>query len=285
MDPASLVQPYGRFIQTKNGRVYLEEFGPEDGIALVMVHGLGGSTFSFRQNAAAFAAAGYRVLVLDLPGFGLSEKGISPDYSHPAQAETLRAVMDSAGVGQAVLLGHSMGANIILHFAKRYPERTLAIVTAAGAPMFKTGRKIQSLFLHFAPLARAGRVALRHLVNRERVRGLLGRAVANSATVSEAMVDGYYVRLTTGDWSSALIAMMVAYPGNKLDLDLTAITMPMLLIAGGKDRWVPLSQTLEWASGLPTVRCEVMIGAGHLLMDECPGEFNRLVLDFLASIQ
>jgi len=98
------------------------------------------------------------------------------------------------------------------------------------------------------------------------------------------MVDGYYLRLTTGDWNSALIAMIVAYPSNTLDLDLTAIPMSMLLIAGDKDGWVPLSQTLEWASGLPNVRCEVIVEAGHLLMEECPGKFNRLVLDFLASI-
>jgi len=284
VDPASLVNSYGRFLETENGLIYVEERGPENGTPLVLVHGFGGSTFSFRLNDAVFAAAGYRVLSLDLPGFGLSEKGTEPDYTHPAQAETLRAVMDLSGLDRAVFVCHSMGANVVLHFAHRYPERTMAIVTVAGAPVFETGGRIQSFFLRYPPIERAGKVALSRLVDSGRVRGLLESAVADPVTVDDTMVNGYYLRLTAGDWSSALVAMTVARPGNTLDFDIADVTVPMLLIAGAEDQWVPPSQSLNWASGLPNAQCEVMPEAGHLPMEERPSEFNRLVLDFLASV-
>lgn len=284
VDPASLVSPYGRFFDTENGRIYVEEIGPEDGMALVLVHGFNGSTFSFRENSTAFAGAGYRVLAVDLPGFGLSEKGTQPDYRHPAQAETLRAVMDLAGLEQAVFVSHSMGANVVFHFARRYPERTLGIVAAAGAPVFETEWQVQSFFLSYPPLVRAGRVALSRLVDSGRVRSLLESAVADPATVTDTMVEGYYLRLTTGEWNSALMAMTRARPGNTLDFDMADITVPMLLVAGAEDEWVSASQSVEWASGLPNVRCEVMAEAGHLPMEERPSEFNHLVLDFLVTV-
>jgi pimeloyl-ACP methyl ester carboxylesterase len=285
VDPAYLVRPYGRFLETENGRIYVEELGPEEGTALVLVHGFGGSTFLFRENADAFAAAGYRVVALDLPGFGLSEKGTGPDYRHSAQAETLGAVMDLVGLDRAIFVGHSMGANVVFHFAQRYPERTVAIVTVAGAPIFRTEWQVQSFFLRYPPFDRAGRVALSHLVNAGRVRDLLESAVADTGTVTDTMVDGYYYRLTSGEWTSALMAMTVARPKNTLDFDLADISVPMLLVAGAEDGWVPLSQSVEWGSGLPNARSELMMEVGHLPMEERPPEFNQLVLDFLDSIE
>jgi len=284
VDRESLMTSYGRFLDTPDGRIYVEEMGPGDGTAIVLVHGLGGSTFSFRTNAVSFAEAGYRVLALDLPGFGLSEKGTQPDYTHPAQAEMLKTVMDLSGLDRAVLVGHSMGANVVLHFAHRYPERTLAVVTVSGAPVFDTEWRFQSFFLRYPPFERAGRVALSRLVDSGRVRGLLESAVADPATVTDAMVDGYYFRLTAGEWTSALIDMTIARPGNTLDFDVTDIAVPMLLIAGAEDGWVPQSQSVDWASGLSNARAEVMSEAGHLAMEERPSEFNHLVLDFLSTV-
>jgi 2-hydroxy-6-oxonona-2,4-dienedioate hydrolase len=282
VDP--LVNSYGRFLDTGNGRVYMEELGPKDGTAVVLVHGFAGSTFSFRGNGAVLAKAGFRVLALDLPGFGLSEKGTRPDYCHAAQAETIREVMDLNGLHRAVFVGHSTGANVVLHLAQRHPGRTLAIVTVAGAPVFEREWRIQSFLLRCPLLASAGRVALSRLTTPARVRKLLERAVANSATVTDVMVDGYYSRLTRGKWESAMIAVTLARPRNKLDVHPSNITVPVLLVAGAQDRWVPTSQSVGWASGLSNAWSEIMPEVGHLPMEEHPSDFNSLVLHLLANI-
>jgi hypothetical protein len=101
--PEELVSEYGRFVDIDGARIYVEERNPESTQGtIVFIHGLGGSTFSWRHNVPFFAARGYRVISLDLKGFGLSSKDFASDYSHPAQAKLLAQVL----VGLGTQYGH-----------------------------------------------------------------------------------------------------------------------------------------------------------------------------------
>jgi len=88
ISPDDLVGEHGRFLDVDGVRIYVEDQNPQSSQAtLVFIHGFGGSTFSWRHNAPFFHAQGYRVVSLDMKGFGLSHKDFASDYSHPAQAE------------------------------------------------------------------------------------------------------------------------------------------------------------------------------------------------------
>ncbi|MCJ7576320.1 MAG: hypothetical protein MUO80_06605, partial [Dehalococcoidia bacterium] len=72
ISPEELVSEHGRFLDIDGASVYVEEQNPESGQAtIVLIHGFGGSSFSWRHNAPFFAAQGYRVVSLDMKGFGL----------------------------------------------------------------------------------------------------------------------------------------------------------------------------------------------------------------------
>jgi pimeloyl-ACP methyl ester carboxylesterase len=109
---------------------FVQESGPTDGPAVVLVHGFGGSTFNWRYTLPALAEAGYRAVALDLMGFGLSDKSFDQDDSHAAQADFVADVMTALDIQRATLVGHSMGGNVIAHFALKYPERVEGLVFA-----------------------------------------------------------------------------------------------------------------------------------------------------------
>jgi pimeloyl-ACP methyl ester carboxylesterase len=100
--------------------------------ALLFVHGLGGDMNVWREQADYFAPK-LRVVVLDLPGFGQSDKPAGANYSMRFFARAIRGVMDDAKIERAILVGHSMGAPVIRTFDRVYPTRVRGLVTVDGA--------------------------------------------------------------------------------------------------------------------------------------------------------
>ena len=104
--PDDLVGQHGRFLDIDRVPIYVEEQRPQSPQAtLVFIHGFGGSTFSWRHNAPFFVAQGYRVVSLDMKGFGLSQKDFTSDYSPPAQARLLAEILARLGIERAYLVG------------------------------------------------------------------------------------------------------------------------------------------------------------------------------------
>ena len=99
---------------------------------LVFVHGWTGSLAMWRLQAPVFAAKGFRVIALDLPGHGASD---APEvaYTMDLFARAVDAVMRDAGAARAVLVGHSMGTPVVREFYRRYPEKTRALVAVDGS--------------------------------------------------------------------------------------------------------------------------------------------------------
>ncbi|MFU0919834.1 alpha/beta fold hydrolase [Kluyvera sichuanensis] len=100
------------------------------GIPLMLLHGISSSAASWHKQ---MALKGFRVLAWDMPGYGESPmldvaRANAGDY-----ADALAALLDSAGVEQAVLVGHSLGALVASAFAAKYPNRVLHLVLADAA--------------------------------------------------------------------------------------------------------------------------------------------------------
>ncbi len=100
--------------------------------ALVFVHGLGGDMSVWREQVAFFAPRA-RVLVVDLPGYGQSDKPANVKYTMRFFARAVRAAMNDAGIDRAILVGHSMGTPVIREFDRLYPSRTRGLVAVDGA--------------------------------------------------------------------------------------------------------------------------------------------------------
>ena len=109
-------------------------WSPASGPAVALLHGFGGSTFSYRWTVPALAKR-YHTIAIDLKGFGYSDRGPRGDYSHPEQARLIAGLLDQLGVTKAVLVGHSMGGSVALRLAARSPDRVegLALINSEAA--------------------------------------------------------------------------------------------------------------------------------------------------------
>jgi pimeloyl-ACP methyl ester carboxylesterase len=128
--PALTAAP-SHYASIDGARVHYKVLG-KGRVTLVFVHGLGGEMNVWREQAQQLSAKN-RVLVVDLPGYGQSDKPEKVKYSMRYFARAIRAAMDDAKIDRAVLVGHSMGAAVIREFDRMYPSRTRALVVVDGA--------------------------------------------------------------------------------------------------------------------------------------------------------
>lgn len=283
ISPEELVSEHGQFLDIDGVSVYVEEQNPESGQAtVVLIHGLGGSTFSWRHNAPFFAAQGYRVVSLDMKGFGLSYKDFASDYSHPAQAWLLGEVLTRLGIDQAYFVGHSMGTSVMLHFAYLYPERVLGLISVDGAAKLDEGGIFPSALLNFPPFRRIGEVFLTRYMAKERV-GQLLESASHQDIVTQEVADGYYNRLVIGQWAQSLLAMTRDMSRNTITFALEDLGFPTLVLWGQNDTWVKRADIDRWKDEIPLAEFHAIPETGHLLMEENPDLFNNLVLAFLES--
>jgi pimeloyl-ACP methyl ester carboxylesterase len=271
----------GRFVAVDGGRLYVELDGPPDGMPVVLLHGFGGSTFSWRETAPALAAAGWRTLAVDLLGFGLSDKSFDADHSHPAQARRVAAVMAELGVGRAALVAHSMGANVALHLSSSRPELVDRLVLVDASVQTQRGAVSPTQLLHLPPIARWGRLAVRLLATPERVTDMLRSAYRDPRQVDEPTAAGYLRPLGVRDWDNALLAVIRDGDGNALTVAPSTIEAPTLIVWGAHDSWIDLAEGELLRDAMPDARLVVIDDAGHLPFEEQPAQFIAEVLPFL----
>jgi pimeloyl-ACP methyl ester carboxylesterase len=282
--PDALAGENGRYLDIDGVSMYVEEENPESpAAAIVFIHGLGGSTFSWRHNVSFFSDRGYRVIGMDMKGFGLSHKDFASDYSHRSQAQLLARVLDEMGVERAYLAGHSLGSSVMLHFAYMHPEKVKGLVSVAGAVSIRERSLHPGVLLRFPPFKRAAEVFLTRYTNRERVRAILESACQKDI-ITEEVLDGYYNRIVTGHWWGSLLAMTRDMNRNAITFELEDLAFPTLVIWGENDTWIGRVSIDRWRERIPSAGFHVMPGVGHLPMEEDPDSFNSTVLAFLESV-
>ena len=280
----ALADATGRFVAVEGLQTYVMETGPPEGPAVVLVHGLGGSTFSWRETIDPLADDGYHVIAFDLPGFGLTDKPLTYDYGHPHQADFTAHLLDALNVSTATLVGHSMGGNIIAHLALRHPERVERLVFVDGAVVGSGGPGNVGALAAFPPIARWIEVGAAYLLTPERFTDLLRSAYADPDFVTPEIAAGYARVLQTPDFPAGLVGLVRDAGHNQLpDEAIRQIDAPSLLAWGEADTWVPLVNGQRLLALLPDAVLRIYPGAGHLPMEETPTAFNADLLAFLAG--
>ena len=249
------------------------------GPAVILIHGFAGSTFSWRFVIPDLAKA-HRVIAVDLPGFGFSDRGLEVDYSHTGQAERIVALMDLLGIQGATLIGHSMGGAIAQRVAASHPERVerlvlVAAVSAAQPPdVARRGRAAGPMFTLVGVAQRSPRAM--YAVGRRALR----RMVHDAEYATEEVMRGYIDPLLIPG-TVAAVRKMTAATGEEAPADLSGISVPTLVLSGASDRLIPPEKELELAQAISGARYLVIPEAGHLLAEERPEAFLEEVLAFL----
>lgn len=256
------------------GRIYYEQHGA--GETLLCIQGLAMDVSGWRPQIPALARH-FRVLAFDNRDVGRSFYAAAP-YDIPALAADALALADALGLQRFHVLGSSMGGAIAQELALRAPERVLSLtlgVTYAGQG--RLGReRTRMLAESFA-----------HQSEAERARALM------VLTLSEQTFE------ELGDQVSAMVEMVLSYPhrqrpdGFLRQLQATgthearerlgALRLPVHVIGAEHDAFVPVWKSRELAGLIPGARLSVIPAAAHAVNLERSGEYNELVLAFLAQ--
>lgn len=282
--PEALAEPEDRFVTIDGSSVRYRTAGEGDP-TFVLFHGFGASSRSWDFVFDGLAEVG-RVVAFDRVGFGLTErptawKGESP-YGGPAQVELTLGLMDAPVIDRGVLIAHSAGAETAVAFALDHPDRVTALVLES--PSLGSGGPAILRALASTP---QGRRVVRFAGRRSsgRIEQLLASAYHDPARVTLEILEGYRQPFSADDWDVGL-AHFVAAPrlagleGRMGDLD-----MPLLILTGGNDTWIPTRDTIELAEGLAAADLVVVPECGHVAHEECTAEFLDAVLGWLAALR
>lgn len=250
------------------------------GPALLLIHGLGSHTFAFRHIIPDLARH-FRVVALDLKGFGFSERPSSGDYTLSGQVELVRAFMERLGIDRATVLGHSMGGAVTMRLALTHPARVERLVLVASASDLELGRHVRgaALLRHLLPL-----VAPLTYHNRRFRKMTLKTGYYDGDLCTEDVIQAYLRPSRIRGYLRALGNTMAAWRKDP-PLEPSAISQPTLILWGEADRWLPLSRGERLHSLIPNSRLIVIERAGHLILEERPEAALEAILGFLLEKQ
>ncbi len=214
--------------------IHVRDDGPEAAPAVIMLHGFGASLHTWEPWAGALSRT-HRVIRLDLPGSGLSPPDPGNDYSDERIIALLLRLMDKKGIGQAALIGNSIGGRIAWRTAADHPERVEKLVLIApdgfASPGFEYGK---------APKVSPMMSLMRHVLPKPMLRSNLAQSYGDPAALNRATVDRYYDLMLAPGSRQALLERM----GQTVLTDprpaLETIAMPVLLVWGEKDALIPV---------------------------------------------
>jgi pimeloyl-ACP methyl ester carboxylesterase len=259
--------------ETPFGPISAAEAG--SGPPLLAVHGLGGTKASFLPTIGALADV-YRVIAVDLPGFGDSVKPLRAPFDAPYFARAMTAVLDAAGLESAHVVGNSMGGRIAIEMALRHGERVDRLVLLSPALAWLRPRR-------WAPIVRLLRPEL-SLVPMP-VEPIVRRIVPRDGWAA-AGVDEFLRAYTTSRGRHAFNAVArniyLDEPHGEHGLweRLGGMTHESLFVWGRKDTLVPIGFMRHVERTFPKAR-HVELDCGHVPQVERPRETHEAMREFL----
>jgi pimeloyl-ACP methyl ester carboxylesterase len=249
----------------------------------VLLHGLGASWQAWRAVGERLAPT-FRVIAVDLPGFGRSPELAGGRFPLPEVAERLAATLAELGTFHHVIAGHSMGGGVAIVHALAHPSDVRAIALVAPAGLIATGdvrRSWRLPLVHRASRELAG-VAAPLLAHSN---GLRRRAFARLVDDPSAL-DAETVReLALGSRagrSTGAAGTAIVHQGLRDRID--RLEIPALVVFGEQDRVIDPSGGPRLAGALPHARLLLLPHTGHLPMIERPDEVAAAIRELASGV-
>ncbi|WP_292023093.1 alpha/beta fold hydrolase [Maritimibacter sp. UBA3975] len=271
-----------RFATVDSIRLHYHEAG--EGEALVMLHGAGPGASgwsNYWQNVEELSKS-YRVILLDQPGYGKTDKVIPENEARSEfSARLLVGLLDQLGIDKAHMVGNSFGGRTSLVMALRYPDRVgrLVMMGPAGGslnifmPEPTEGMKLlHGFFKEPGP-------------SREKMRQIVDTFLYNKELATDALVDSRYAVAVEPE-TRKFYEHFLSTPDKRepeLWRELEKIKHRTLLVWGRDDRTNPFEGGLFMLKRMPDARLHVIPQCGHWVQYEKCDEFNAILTSFIEA--
>ena len=259
-----------RFVQAAGMTWHVQIMG--EGPVLLLVHGTGASTHSWR-DLMPLLARHFSVIAVDLPGHGFTSPPEPRRMSLPGMAQDLAAVLALLDVVPSVVVGHSAGAAILARMCldRLIHPKVLVSLNGAIVPLVAMPEEV------FGPAARAlvacGWVP-RLFAWQSRAPRALQRLIDSTGSKLDARGVELYRRLAGNSGHvAAALAMMANWGLRALERDLPRLAVPLVLVVAGNDRTIPPGEAQRVLRLVRGARIVAIPGLGHLAHEEDPAAF------------
>ncbi|NUO00775.1 MAG: alpha/beta hydrolase [Saprospiraceae bacterium] len=242
-----------------------------EGPDIVLLHGFCEDSNVWTGTVGALVAGGFRATVIDLPGFGQS--GLLLHYSMEAMAEVVHDILETLGVENCTLLGHSMGGYVAMAFAERWPESLNGLGLIHSHPFDDK------------PERKAARIKSAEFIRKNGHHTYVAQLITNLfpqafAADHPGLINGL-IETARAYPSAAIVGgqeAMTERPDRSAVLK--NLTCPVLFIVGELDSAIPYDQSLLQLPLPAIASVHLLEGIGHMGMFEAPEKIHRIVLAF-----
>jgi pimeloyl-ACP methyl ester carboxylesterase len=286
--------PTGRLIDTAQGRIFIQENGPLDGPPVLLIHGTAAWSELWRETIDHLANEKFRVIAIDLPPFGFSDRPDDGNYTRAGQAARIAALVDALRVGPVFLVGHSFGAGPTVETVMRYPGKVRGLVLVAGAlgisdPAGPQPPPALVTALLNTPLIRNPLIAAavtNPLMTKTLVRSMVYRRDAVTDHRVAVLQRPMTLRNSTPDLGNWL-RYFVSVDAAAWSMDrkrYKAITTKTALIWGDRDTLTPLPQGRDIQGLIGGTSLAVLPDLGHIPQIEDPAVFAPQLVKSLRTL-
>jgi pimeloyl-ACP methyl ester carboxylesterase len=248
----------------ENKPYYSFHAGDDSRPAIVLLHGAGGTHLYWPPEIRRLA--GYQVYALDLPGHGRSTGESAGTIQ--AYAGEIHGWMQSLGLGQGVVVGHSMGSAIALTLALEFQPSVLALILIGAGARLRVHPIILESCASEATFRSAVGIVNEWAFSEQAPPRLVELAARRMAETPQKVLYGDFLACNEFDVMDRL----------------GEIRQKTLVLAGAEDRLSPERYARYLAEGIPGAKLEIIPGAGHMLMLEQPGLVAERIRSFLDQL-
>ena len=254
---------------------FIQDTGPRDAPTLVLLHGFGASLQTWDAWSQALETQ-WRVVRIDLPAFGLTGPAVNNDYSDEADVARLLALLDHLGLQRVAVGGHSMGGRIAWNFAAAHPERVSHLVLVAPDG-FPDPRSTTEFTYQVSPWLGLMKLSLPAWALKMGV----APAYGDEKLLTADTMRRYQDMMRAPGVRTALIERMRQSRNSDPLPRLQSLKMPILLVWGDKDAFIPISNAQDYLNAIPHAVLATIPLAGHVVHEEAPQPSVQAVKAFL----
>ena len=266
-------------------RIACAAFG--SGEPVILVHGTPSSSYIWRDVVPRLVAAGHRVHLFDLSGFGASERPFDQgaDTSVSGQVPILKALMSHWALARAHIVAHDIGGAVAQRFGLFHPElvKSLTLIDTVSFDSWPSKRTNEQM--------RAGLEALikkPDAEHRAHFRAWLLSAVERKEAFESGPLEGYLDLISGPVGQASLFQHQVAHYDHRHTSEISdrlaeLAALPVQIIWGENDAW----QVVDWArrlhAAIPGSVLHVLPRCGHFAMEDQPERISELLVSFMAG--